>query len=339
MSFAFSFAPMQVLINDPGSDINAPESRALTFWDDNYNEVVPTAATKMRIKGFGPIFTKSRISKVIGVRGNAGSVETLTLDATNITVAGTIPVNSTVRIAMNVNSINKQGEHARTYQYGSWEYLQISVEPGETVATFLAKLYNAINYSSQGGTLRELVSVDEVSSTGTFDADGTATSVTSLAINTVELGMYFDIRDGFKITSAENAQFTSPYVQFTDTTVGAITTQGYEGRGNYQELKGVFMEDDTAPYHFHRYERPLRGTLYTAFNFSHAAPEEVGGNNIPNEVLSTRTPYTVYVNETLCVTTQQELADFLAGATTIDTPVFYSEAQLMIAEAVADFKL
>ena len=339
MSQHFAFAPTPVLINNS-------VSRPLTFWDDNYAEVLPTAATKMRIFGYGPIFEKSLISDVVGVRGNAGRVEELRLSAANLTLAGVIPVNAQVRVAFNINSLNYEGEFARNYNYGAWEYIHVSVVPGETIPTFLAKLYNALAFDDSARVLRNVIDVPAPSAlaaapfSGTFDASGYATSLAVLPIQTAGIGLYFDIPKGFEITSTEEKSLQSPYVQFTGTVAAAITTKGYEGRGNYAFLKGVFTEEFTHPYTFRREETPVNGQLYTSFRFNVYNPDtHRGGVSIMNQMLSTQMGYQIYVNEASAITVQQQIADFLSTATTINAPIFYNEAQPMVAEAVAGFKL
>lgn len=340
MSQHFAFAPTPVLINNA-------VSRPLTFWNDSFVEVAAASATQMRIFGYGPIFQKTDIANVIGVRGNAGQVEEMRLSAANLNLAGVIPINAQVRVAFNVNSLNYEGEFSRTYNYGAWEYIHVTIAPGETIPTFLAKLYNKIAFEDTGGVLRNVLDVPAASTLagapflGTFDADGYATSLTVLPIRTAGIGLYFDRADGIRITSLEDKSLLSPYLQFTGTTVAsAITTQGYEGRGNYAFLKGVFTEEFTHPYTFRREETPVNGQLYTSFRFDVINRDaHVGGVNIMNELLSTKMGYQIYVNEASGVTVQQQIADFLNGATTINAPIFYNEAQPMVAEAVAGFKL
>lgn len=336
MSLGFNFAGTTALINDPGTDINADESRALSLWSASYATVAATAAVNLRIKGFAPILTKTSISDVVAIRGNAGTKETLTLNAARITVAGTIPVNADIRIAINVNTLNKQAEYTRSGDFGAREIFTITVAPGDVLADVLAKIYNHIQFSDQSNLLRKLVSVDETSSTGVFGADGVASAVTVLVLNTLELGMFFDINDGFAITSAENKNLASPYVQF-DNNLNTAITAGYQGRGNYSELKSIFLEDETVAYHFHRYERPIPGSLYTSFSFSYTDTGE--GGTGPNEQTTSKSRYTIYVNESTCATTINALIDVLGTAATINAPAIYGTAATPAVVTVAAFKL
>lgn len=340
MSQHIAFAPTPLLINNPSE-------RFITYFDDDFNEVAPTAATIARINGHAPYLYKNTIADVKAARANEGSVETITLDASNITVATTIPQGVDVRVAMKIGSINTEAEYASIGGFSDIVTYQVRLMPGDTSAEFLAKLYNRIAFSDYSMSTKQSLSVpSEADATaapanGTFDSLGRALTLDSLQISTAGTGLYFySGRDGFEITSIDNRNIPSPFVQFNTTAVAAITTKGYEGRGNYDTLKGVFTEYETEAYTYNRYETPRPGELYASFRFTtYLRDAHVGGVSIPNQLVSAKTVHQIYISETAAPTILNDFADFLSGATTINAPEFFNEADPMVAEAVADFKV
>jgi len=306
--------------------VNSDAAFPLTFWDANYNVVAPTAARYMRIEGFNT-FDLNTIHNVDGYRGAAGFAQVFTSEAatySGTSFAGPIPANTIVRLEFEFKAgLRNSGEYSRFMTYdGKTEVLQLLLQPGETVATFNAKLYNAIRSDVTSG-LRELLNTPiPPALVGTFLPDGTATSIASLPIFCIDNNLSFTL----KITS-DNRSLPSPFVQLAPTAFNPIVNPSFIGRGNYDVLKNIFIDSyERMPYSMDRDITPVRGALYTYIKLhTIVARPDLGGGVAPDQITTTENRFEIYINESACLPYQNDIVDFLDLATVLSTinPVAY----------------
>ena len=328
--------------------INNQNDFPLSFFDAAGAPVAPADivadAVTLKIEGFmggAGIFDLNKIFDVKGYRGSEGTPNTYRFNATNVTVSAAAPANTLVRVEVEIESWNRESEFIRHAGLpGIKRTYQIIIGPGETVASFNAKLYNEIA-AARYDNIREVLEVPSQANMVTAGATfvgNKATLAPTLDVFGKENGLYIKY---FRFTGDDKKP--SPFVTVTP----QVITESYEGRNNYQQLKSVFVEEHTAPYHISRYTVPYRGVLYSSIAISQAQRVNwLGGLVTPDEIQNVENHFEIYINESACLPYQNQLVDFFNKATILSTanpalynaPVWYSGAQTPVVITDAVFK-
>lgn len=327
--------------------VNQASDFPLSFYDNNFAPSTALLGTLVNIPDFGR-FRLNDIHKVVGLRGNAGTRQNVQLSAANITVAGTIPANTQVIVRFNVETWNQEAEYSRFFNDPGHDYFfNITLQPGETVATFLAKLYNAIAQDSQYKAYKSTIVVDDPATVvsngfGTFNAFNEATSITTLDIFAATTGLEFEMEIVGTI-----GDFASPFV--TLSAPPTLITPQYEGANNYNILKSVFIDEHRLDYHITRKKVALEGELYASIQFemitNYASNNVFGSSYQPDHIIAANSEFEILIRETETAYAG-DLVDFFNRATVLstanpslyDAPVWYDGANPPVVTTAALFK-
>lgn len=323
--------------------VNTATEFPLSLFANDYTAATAAAATQFRVDKYSPIIPLTRIHSVRGVRGAEGTRHQLQLVTGNTTINGPIPANTLVEVNINIISSNYEAEYNRVGGLdGAEATYQIELQPTDTFDTVLAKIYNSI-YQDQRLSFKNLVTVltpaeITVGGFGTFNADGFAATITQLDIFSANPSI--EIRD-FKIVGSDERPST--FITINPT----VVTEQYEGANNYQVLKNLFTPDVREIRTRETNMIPVEGALYTMLSWEvFTYRDDLGGGTALNQQVTTSDVYTMYINEAN-VTLVNDLAEFLSRATILstanpamyDAPVFLSETNPPVAEALAAFQI
>jgi len=323
--------------------INSGTDFPLTFWDNTNTVVLPAAATKMRIEGFGT-FELPMIHNVRGNRGAVGTVHTIRLNNTNVTVNAPVPPNTIVRVEFDIITTNEDAEFVSYFgQNGTKLVFQVIMQTGETYQNFLAKIYNIINQAALYAYARPVLTV----TAGGLVLDpttGLAVTATSLDISTV--ANHLRIRKFLVTADDRNPSY------FVSVTSPILVSSPFEGRNNYDMLKSQFIVENRPHYHIDYFMTPLRNVLYASISWKMLAfrTDGLAGGVSPDQVIDADTKFEIFINELACVDGTAtsylgQIATFLDLATILSTatparykaPVWGDSTETPVVVPVATF--
>ena len=283
--------------------INTPNRYTFRFLDNSNAPTAAATATQLDVQGYGR-FRLNQIGSVKMVRGQFPVREKWSLTAATaaeITVTGPIPNNTYAHVEMVVRSSRRSLILARPeYEFGRTFNFSILLSTGETAATFLAKLYNAI-VALRNDKNRDLLIAPGSGTAGTINANDFATSLTELEIELMERGSYIEI---FRVTNDNNTP--SNYITVFNPTRIQAGSEGI-GYGSDVEFTEKVTGNNNMPYGFDFADIPREKELYTEISWIY----DVSNRPDPKSaILSNRPPMLLYINESACESLIDNLADF-----------------------------
>lgn len=303
-----------------GHQLTINDASLVTFLDNNYATALPAVAQKMRVLGLGD-FNLSDLTAAVGNRGRLGTKQVLDITAgTELVIAAPPAPNTPVYFKARVISTKPEAEF-QEYAVNKYVNVQFEVvlQPTDTNATVLAKLYNAIKNESITFPNRFI------------DVDGEAPTF----VNTMT------IVNGFATTGTQLflvAKRDSLRIEFDRVVYGAdgyassyITTfapnqvrEQYDGVNHYVWMReNVKWENEynSVPFDVYGTRTPIQGVLYSDLSWKVSKNRnDIYGHNVVDDRVAQQTLYTVWVNETACATTISNIATFLNQL--VPAPVF-----------------
>lgn len=329
--------------------VNNPSRYPISFYDNAGVASTAALGTTMSVVGLGD-FKLSDLGNVKGFRGVEGQRQLHTLTAgANFNLTGAIPQNESIKVVIDFYTRGSEaGLERRNSYHGRVNPIEITVNTGETPQRFLGKLWYILN-SQANKNYGEYVRVpsSSVVTGGPYNAtninDYNNVAMDVLTLEAVEFEYVFSLKF-LRGDSTVLTNVVTPYVTYTS----AIAPDYFYGRGNYDQLKNVFVDTDwRAPYHIDRESIPYEQNLYTTISFTHFARYEgkQGGGDLFN--LSNRYTergYDLYLNEATTALMRTDLVTFLDRATILstanpafDAPLWYSNAVVLTPVAAGAF--
>ena len=301
---------------------NTTTDHVISFFDDSYVTALPAAATIMQVDGFGE-FKLSQLRSVKGNRALTGQTQRLNISSGNVAeillTAPTAP-NTEVTVIVEFKSTRYEAEfHNAKVDRGTRRTYQLILQPTDTTAIVLAKLYNAIKFEdpARGNTY---VDVDAVgfASVGVIGVDGKATSITELNLQLKR--EYVTML----IERVEDATSNVPSAYLT--LVPTVVRAGFEGVNTYNwmtENTRILTENSVYPFAIYEDQMPVRGNLYSDFVFDVVQDrEDVYNHGAADAQVTTSTRYNLFVNQTACEAVVDDVAAFLNQVVTPVAPKF-----------------
>lgn len=274
--------------------VNDPSFYPLVFTGGAGNAAT---ATNLNVKGFHSALPVGNVVKVVGQRGRAATVQTENVTAATaaeITVAGTIVPNTIAVISIVLESKYNRAQFARHgMTHRNPIKLQIVLQPGDTAATVLAKVYNAfVHYQLIGGGNPELPFTIQADPATVF-SNGIATSCPEIQL----LGK----DETFSWTSSVTTVEGLPHPNIT-VWKPTVTIPSDEGLGTPQWIdRSVRIRTNASvrPYAFKDDQFAQPGALYTTIYFemtSDITEKKLG--YVADMKMEDLTRYEIYVRET-----------------------------------------
>lgn len=283
--------------------INSTTKTPITFRDNAHAIVAAASATKLLVEGFG-IFKLSEITGATLSRGFNPSLQKWSITAATpaeiTVVAPSVPTRVWITIEMESVSTAAKGERFRN-EFGLRKEIEITAVAGDTAGTILAKIYNALFVTSSSYVDKKLWIKPGAGTAGTF-VNGVAITLTELEL---EMSERFDFIKSFKVTGDDYLPSTVVTV-FSPTQIAPFNRGKNYGFDIETTEKRTFWNNEAYLYDFD--EIPVANNLYTSVQFTYkpAKPEKQDAN------LSEHTTYLLYLNESTCEATIDNLADFFA---------------------------
>jgi hypothetical protein len=291
---------------------NSLEDFPVRFYDNNYVAAAPGVATIMSIEGFGQ-FKLPTLRTAKGNRAVVAQTQRLNISSANpleITYTAPASPNTEVSVIVEIKSSKYLAEfHNAKVDRGTRRVYQLILQPTDTTATVLAKLYNAIKFEDpiRGNIYFDLDTVG-FASVGTFDPiTGRATSVTELNIQS----KYDYVTLVVERVEDATSNVPSAYLALTPT----VVRPAIEGVNDYNwmtENARIITENSVYPYAIYENQMPVKGNLYADFTFdvrkdlvdvyNHAAADADGTQTVRHNL---------FVNQTACEAVVDDIATFL----------------------------
>jgi hypothetical protein len=301
---------------------NSTTDYPVYFYDATRTVVAPSVATTMVVEGFGE-FNLSQLRSVKGNRALIGQTQRLNISSGNVAeillTAPTAP-NTEVTVIVEFKSTRYEAEfHNAKVDRGTRRVYQLILQPTDTTATVLAKLYNAIKFEdpARGNTY---VDVDAVgfASVGTIGVDGKATSITELNLQLKREYVTMVIERVEDTTS----NVPSAYLTLNPTVVRA----GFEGVNTYNwmtENTRILSEQSVYPFAVFENQMAIKGSNYADFVWDVVQERtDIYNHAAADATATTSTRYNLFVNQTFCETVVDDIAAFLNQVVTPVAPQF-----------------
>lgn len=311
--------------------INTVNRFNFRFLDNNNVPTAAASATQLDIQSYGK-FRLNQIKNAKLVRGQFPVREKWSItasDSSEISLAGSIPNNVYAHVEIVVRSSRRQFALARPeYEFGRTFTFSVMLNTGETPATFLAKLYNAM-VILRNDKNRDLIVAPGSGTTGTISPNGVATSLNELEIELMERGSYVE---SFRVTNDNGAP--SSYVTIFNPTRIQNASEGI-GYGYDVEFTEKMVPFNNAPYGFDFADIPHENELYTEVSWIY----DVSNRPDPkSSLLSNQLSMVLYINENACKPLIDNLADFFNQVPGTQFSAVVSGVYVKDTATVAQFK-
>lgn len=309
--------PHTVLVND----LNKFN---VEFLDATYTAVAPATATKLRVLGFGE-FDLASLRAVKAKRAKTGQLQRLNVSSATpaeITLVAPPAPNTEVTFEVLIKSTRYLAEfHNSKVTRDVRRTYQVILQPTDTTATVLAKLYNAIKFEDP---TRPNTYID--TDAAGFASVGTIDPVTGRASSITELNL--QAKYEFTKIVFQSVQDATTNAQSGYITVFAPTTvqQGFEGVNDYSwmtENIRILTESSVYPFAYFGSQMPIDGNLYSDFIFDVKQEREgIYNHGAADADVNTTTRYQLFINQNTCEATIDNLAAFFNQVTLPTTPVY-----------------
>ena len=283
-----------------------------------------------------PVTNITRSSASRGKTGTKNLVKLASGTATEITVLNSAPANTKVSVFFDIVNTNWDNAYSvkRIENFKNRPF-DVTMQNGETNATFLAKLHNAMTWAFKGHGVTDKFMTTLIPAGATvsgFYNDGTIftgilfsalaqpvrnyTSITEIRFEAMDTYSFFR---GFKVVGTDYQP--SPYVT-TFAPSQVVAQDG--GIGNYNEMRAkrtLLATDNWADLFFSegmgiQAQRPLAGKLYTEFVVSISKRVDYI-HGIPLGSGSETDDFIIWINQDLtsCITDFADYIDRKAGIT------------------------
>ena len=309
--------------------INDILEHPITFYT-SLGVVAPAAtADVMRVEGHGE-YKKSELQRVYGVRSSAATTQRNEVSSGNaLEIAFTPPVvpNTEVTIRYKLESSRQTAEFNNYQAVSSKEnFWSLSVNPTDTAATVLAKIYNLIKFESHYSHNHLIVDAVGNFSTG-LDVNGAAlvAGQTALAATVTQLNIentqnytklvIIDIQGADSLPSAYLTVFKP-----TESRAGNV---GYNDWRWMTENVRVRSDESTSRFAIYDDQVIPRNGTYSEFRFEIVRDrDDQFANNVFAGMIRSKAFSTLYLNELNCEPTIDLVADFLNQVTVPVAPVY-----------------